>query len=102
LQAARTLGAGPWDAFWSVALPLARRGIIGGCTLAFARSMGEFGATIMIAGNIPGQTRTIPLYIYTLLDAPGGIEKARALVIVAIAISAAALLVSEYFERATR
>ncbi len=56
IQAARTLGAGPLDAFWSVALPLARPGILSGLILAWARSMGEFGATIMIAGNIPGET----------------------------------------------
>ena len=61
-------------------LPLARPGILSGCALAFARSMGEFGATIMVAGNIPGQTRTIPLEIYNLLESPGGAGEARTLV----------------------
>ncbi len=101
LAAARTLGAGRFDAFWSIALPLARRGILGGCTLAFARAMGEFGATIMIAGSIPGRTRTMTLHIYDILSG-GGFERTRGLVLVSIAIAAAALLVSEYFERAGR
>lgn len=100
--AARTLGAGPFDTFFSVTLPLARHGIIAGCVLGFARSMGEFGATIMIAGSIPGETRTIPLYIYNLLESPGGAEAARRIVVVSIAIAAAALMVSEYFERRER
>ena len=63
-EAARTLGAAPWDAFWSVSLPLARRGLVAGCLLAFARALGEFGATIMIAGLIPGETITLALGIY--------------------------------------
>lgn len=99
VQAARTLGAGPLDAFWTVLLPLSRPGIVSGCVLAFARSMGEFGATIMIAGNIPGVTRTMPLMIYTLLDAPGGEAQARSLVLVSIVIAAAALLGGELLER---
>ncbi len=99
LQAARTLGATRLDAFWSIALPLAGHGVLGGCILAFARSMGEFGATLMIAGNIAGQTRTIPLQIYTLLDAPGGGDQSVPLIVVAILISAGALLTGEYLER---
>jgi molybdate transport system permease protein len=99
VQAARTLGAGPLDAFWTVLLPLSRPGIISGCVLAFARSMGEFGATIMIAGNIPGVTRTMPLMIYTLLDSPRGEVQARGLVLVSIVIAAAALLAGELLER---
>jgi molybdate transport system permease protein len=98
-QAARTLGAGRIETFCRITLPLARRGVISGATLAFARSMGEFGATIMIAGNIPGQTQTIPLYIYTLLNAPGGMENSTALVVVSILIAAAALIVAEWLER---
>src|SRR5262245_1915296 len=101
LAAARTLGAGRWDAFWTIALPLARRGILGGCTLAFARSMGEFGATIMIAGSIPGQTRTITLHIYDVLSG-GGIERTQGLLVISVIIAAGALLVSEYFERCGR
>lgn len=101
LAAARTLGASPWDAFWTVALPLARRGIFGGCTLAFARSMGEFGATIMIAGSIPGQTRTVTLHIYDVLSG-GSVEQTQSLIVVSVVIAACALLVSEYFERQGR
>jgi molybdate transport system permease protein len=101
LAAARTLGASPLDAFWSIAMPLARRGILGGCTLAFARAMGEFGATIMIAGSIPGQTRTMTLHIYEVLSG-GGFERTRNLVLISIVIAAGALMVSEYFERAGR
>src|SRR4051812_2306025 len=71
-QAARTLGAGPWDTFLHVTLPLARSGMIAGAVLAFARGFGEFGATIMIAGSTPGETRTVPLEIYNLLESPGG------------------------------
>ena len=69
-HAARTLGATRWDTFWSIMVPLARPGIAGGSILAFARSVGEFGATIMIAGNIPGQTRTMSLAIYSSLERP--------------------------------
>lgn len=101
-QASRTLGAGWLATFFNVTLPLARNGVIAGCLLAFARSMGEFGATIMIAGNIPGETRTIPLFIYTLLDTPGGGERARRIVIVSVLIAAAALVVGEYLERRGR
>lgn len=99
LHAARTLGAGPWDVFWSVLLPLARPGILSGGILAFARSMGEFGATIMIAGNIPGETRTIPLLIYSHLETPGGEQAVSRLVIVSILVSAAALMAGNYLER---
>src|SRR5262249_8804032 len=95
VQAARTLGAGPLDAFWSIMLPLARPGILSGSLLAFARSMGEFGATIMIAGSIPGVTRTVPLLIYSKLDAPGGMEQSVRLVVASIVIAAAALLAGE-------
>ncbi|MGE5612459.1 MAG: molybdate ABC transporter permease subunit, partial [Bacillota bacterium] len=97
--AARTLGASRLDAFVTISLPLARHGIIAGCVLAFARSMGEFGATIMIAGNIPGQTRTIPLYIYSQLESPGGLEQSWRLVVVSILLSAAALMIGEFLER---
>jgi molybdate transport system permease protein len=98
-QAARTLGAGPLDAFFTITLPLARHGVIAGCLLAFARSLGEFGATIMIAGNIPGQTQTIPLYIFDELQTPGGIEQSLNIVIFSIIIAAAALIVGEWLER---
>jgi molybdate transport system permease protein len=101
-QAARTLGAGRIDTFCSVTLPLARHGVIAGCVLAFARSMGEFGATIMIAGNIPGETRTIPLYVYNAIESPGGIDQAARVVAISICIAAAALVASEFLERRGR
>lgn len=101
-QAACTLGAGPLDTFFTITLPLAFHGLIAGCILSFARSIGEFGATIMIAGNIPGQTRTIPLYIYHLMETPGGFEASRGIVLVSIVIAAAALLAGELLERRTR
>jgi molybdate transport system permease protein len=68
-KAAGTLGAPPWRILLDVTLPLARRGILAGVVLAFARSLGEFGATLMIAGNIPGRTQTLPLAIYDLVQA---------------------------------
>ncbi len=101
-DAARTLGATPRDAFWSIILPLARPGIASGCVLAFARSVGEFGATIMIAGNIPGATRTISLAIYSALESPGDTGSPLRLVLVSIAISAAALFAGELLERRGR
>jgi molybdate transport system permease protein len=67
-QMARTLGAGEWRVLWSVTLPLARRGLLAGALLAFARALGEFGATIMVAGNIPGRTTTLPVAIYSYVQ----------------------------------
>lgn len=98
-MAAQTLGATPWDAFWAVTLPLARSGIISGCVLAFARGFGEFGATIMISGNIPGKTQTMPLYVYDQMERPGGAHNATTVIIAAIFIAAGALWVSEILER---
>lgn len=71
-QAARTLGAGRWRVFFTITLPLTLPGIIVGTVLAFARSLGEFGATITFVSNIPGETRTIPSAMYTLIQTPGG------------------------------
>lgn len=101
-QAARTLGATRLDAFFTISLPLARNGVIAGCVLAFARSIGEFGATVMIAGNIEGRTRTISLFIYNQLETPGGFPQCRALVVASIAIAAAALAAGEFLERRGR
>src|SRR5262245_49844366 len=98
-QAARTLGAGPMETFARISLPLARRGVIAGAVLAFARSIGEFGATIMLAGNIPDETQTIPVAIYTLLNSPGGLEQGGRLVVVSILIAAAALVLAEFLDR---
>lgn len=102
IQAARTMGAGRFDAFWSIVLPLSRSGILSGSMLAFARSMGEFGATILIAGNIEGHTQTVPLLIYTQLNSPGGMEQSVPLVVASIVIAAIALLVGELLDRAGR
>jgi molybdate transport system permease protein len=98
IQAARTLGASRWDAFFSIALPIARPGILAGGALAFARSMGEFGATIMIAGNIPGETQTISLMIYSLLESPNGINQSLSLVSTSIVVAAVALVLCEWVE----
>ncbi|MEK6712287.1 MAG: molybdate ABC transporter permease subunit [Nitrospinota bacterium] len=96
---ARTLGAGPLGTFAAVTLPLAWQGILAGSILSFARSLGEFGATIMIAGNIPGETRTISLYIFTLIESPGGIQEAGRMVVASILIAAAAMAAGEFMER---
>jgi molybdate transport system permease protein len=97
--AARTLGAGRAEVFVRISLPLARRGVLAGAILGFARSIGEFGATVMIAGNLPGETQTIPLYIYTAANAPGGIEQSARLVVACVLIAMVALGVSEFLER---
>lgn len=100
-EAARTLGAGEWDLFWSVSLPLAARGVIAGTLLAFARGLGEFGATILFAGSIPGRTRTISLAIFHYFSAPGGEDEVRALMAVAIAVSLAATVGARFLLRGT-
>jgi molybdate transport system permease protein len=98
-DAASTLGAsGAWM-FATVTLPLALPGIIAGAVLAFARALGEFGATITFVSNIPGETQTISAAIYTLTQVPGGDAAALKLVVVAIALSLGALLISEWFGR---
>ncbi len=96
---ARGLGASRFQAFLSVSLPLACRGLMMAWLLGFARSLGEFGATIMVAGNIEGQTRTIPLAIYSLANQPGGAEASWRLVGLSILLASGALAVSGYFER---
>jgi molybdate transport system permease protein len=98
-HAARSLGAGRLGTFFSVTLPLARRGVVAGWMLAFARSLGEFGATIMVAGNIAGKTSTIPLEIFRLTSSPGGVGQCWRLVVLSILLACAALAASELFER---
>jgi molybdate transport system permease protein len=99
-QAARSLGAGRLDAFWSVSLPLARNGVIAGAVLSFTRGLGEFGATLLFAGSAAGQ-RTLAVEIYRLYELPGDISEARMwrLVIAAVLLACTALAVSEYLER---
>jgi len=94
--AARTLGASPFRVFYSITLPLISPGILAGTLLAFARSLGEFGATITFVSNIPGETRTLPLAIYSLVQTPGGDTGALRLVILSVIIALMALLISEY------
>jgi molybdate transport system permease protein len=98
-DAAATLGANHFWGFITITLPLALPGIIAGAMLAFARALGEFGATITFVSNIPGETQTISAAIYTLTQIPDGDAAALKLVIVAIAISVAALVASEYLAR---
>jgi molybdate transport system permease protein len=98
-DAAATLGANRFWGFITITLPLALPGIIAGAMLAFARALGEFGATITFVSNIPGETQTISAAIYTLTQIPDGDAAALKLVIVAIAISVAALVASEYLAR---
>jgi molybdate transport system permease protein len=98
-DAASTLGANRIWGFATVTLPLALPGIIAGCMLAFARALGEFGATITFVSNIPGETQTISAAIYTLTQIPDGDAAALQLVIVAVIISVAALVASEWFAR---
>lgn len=96
VQASRTLGAGWLDSLFTVILPLSRHGIIAGSSLMFARSLGEFGATIIVAGNIPGATQTIPLAIYDYAAAPSGETAALSLCVVSVAISVVVLLFHEF------
>ena len=98
-EAAATLGAGRAWVFLSVTLPLALPGVVAGMILAFARSMGEFGATITFVSNIPGETQTLSAAIYTFTQVPGGDAGAMRLTLLAIAISFAALLASEGLAR---
>ncbi len=98
-QAARTLGAGRWRVFFTITLPLTLPGLIAGTVLAFARSLGEFGATITFVSNIPGETRTIPLAMFTLLETPGAESNAARLCLIAIALALVSLLLSEWLAR---
>ena len=99
--AARTLGAGRWRTFASITLPLSLPGVIAGVVLGFARSVGEFGATITFVSNIPGETQTLPIAIHAALQVPGGEATAFWLSGIAVALSLAALLASEWLARAT-
>lgn len=97
--AARTLGASPLHAFLTITLPLSLPGIAAGAMLGFARSLGEFGATITFAANIAEETRTLPLAIYTGLQVPGSESAVTRLAIIAIVLSLGALLLSEWLVR---
>jgi molybdate transport system permease protein len=97
--AARTLGAGRARVFFTVTLPLAISGVITGALLAFARALGEFGATVTFVSNIPGQTQTLPLAIYTYTQVPGGDAMAMRLSVFSVLLSVLALALSEWLTR---
>jgi len=95
-KAARTLGAGPIHVFFTITLPLMVPGIISGTIMAFARSLGEFGATITFVSNIQGETRTLPLALYTLTQVPGGETGAMRLCVIAVLLAIVTMIVSEW------
>ncbi len=96
--AARSLGAGPWRVLLTVTIPLAYRGLMAGALIGFVRALSEFGATIVVAGNIPGRTQTLPLGIFTRIQA-GDDEAAVRLVVVSIGLAIATLVVHDYLLR---
>jgi molybdate transport system permease protein len=98
-DAARTLGAGPLDRFASITLPLMAPGILAGAIIAFAASLGEFGAVITFASNIPGETQTLPLAIYTAIQSPGGDAAAARLAGISIVLALLGLVASEVLAR---
>ena len=101
-QAAATLGAGAWRVFLRITLPLSLPGLIAGLALAFARAFGEFGATITFVSSIPGETRTLPIALYELLETPGGESGALRLTWVAIGVALCATLVATWLLRRPR
>jgi molybdate transport system permease protein len=98
-HAATTLGATPWNAFMTVALPLALPGLMAGAVLCFTRSIGEFGATMAFVGNIPGETQTLPLAIYSFMSVPGGEDSALRLAVLSLSLAIAALTASHIITR---
>ncbi len=98
-DAARTLGASSWRVFYSVTLPLMFPGILSGTVLAFARCLGEFGATITFVSNIPGETQTIPLAMFTFIETPGAEESAARLCILSLLLALASLWCSEWLTK---
>jgi molybdate transport system permease protein len=101
-DAARTLGAQAFDRFATITLPLMLPGILAGAITAFSASLGEFGAVITFVSNIPGETRTLPLALYTALQTPGGDHAAARLAGLSLALGLAGLLLSEWFARRVR
>lgn len=100
--AARTLGAKKWWTFVTITLPLSLPGIMAGAILSFAKSFGEFGATITFVSNIPGETQTLPIAIYSILQTPGGDGPAWRLALVSVAVSMVAIVGAEWVERRIR
>jgi molybdate transport system permease protein len=101
-DAARTLGAGALDRFATITLPLMLPGVLAGAITAFAAALGEFGAVITFVSNIPGETRTLPLALYTALQTPGGDAAASRLALISIVLGLGGLLISEWFARRVR
>jgi molybdate transport system permease protein len=101
-EAARTLGAGPIDRFATITLPLMLPGLLAGAVTAFSAALGEFGAVITFVSNIPGETRTLPLALYTALQTPGGEHAAARLALMSFALGLGGLLLSEWFARRVR
>lgn len=101
-DAARTLGAGAWDRFFTVTLPLMLPGILAGVVTAFSAGLGEFGAVITFVSNIPGETRTLPLALYTALQTPGGDAVAARLATISFSLGLAGLIGAEYIARRVR
>jgi molybdate transport system permease protein len=101
-DAARTLGAGAIDRFATITLPLMMPGVLAGAITAFSAALGEFGAVITFVSNIPGETRTLPLALYTALQTPGGDSEAARLAIISCVLGLAGLLLSEWFARRVR
>jgi molybdate transport system permease protein len=97
--AARTLGASRWRVFWTITVPLALPGVLAGAVLGFARSIGEFGATITFVSNIPGETQTLPIAIYAALQVPGSDATVERLAIISVVLSVGALVASEWLSR---
>lgn len=97
--AARTLGAGPWDRFLTITLPLMSPGILAGAVTAFAAGLGEFGAVITFASNIPGETQTLPLAIYSATQTPGGEGVAARLAFISFSLAMSGLLLAEFIAR---
>ena len=100
--AARTLGAGAWDRFFSITLPLMLPGILAGAVTAFAAGLGEFGAVITFASNVPGVTRTLPLALYTAIQSPTGDAVAMRLAVIAVILGLLGLLAAELLARRVR
>ncbi len=101
-EAARTLGAGPFDRFLTITLPRILPGVLAGAVSAFAAGLGEFGAVITFASNIPGETRTLPLALYTALQTPDGDALAARLALISLSLGLSGLLLSEWLARALR
>jgi molybdate transport system permease protein len=101
-DAARTLGAGPFDRFFSITLPLILPGVLAGAVTAFAAGLGEFGAVITFAANIPGETRTLPLALYTAIQSPDGDALAARLALISLTLGLGGLLLSELLARTLR